>query len=108
MAARLDGAGLTQIARQVLWPLSRRALLIAACIGFILSFGELPVTLFCAPPGVATLPTRLYTIMANSPTKVVASICLILIGTSFAAVLLAFMASQRMLSAKTAYQFRSR
>jgi iron(III) transport system permease protein len=73
-AAWLDGASPLLTIRTILLPLSKRAFLIAGCIGFILSFGELDVTLFCAPPGVATASMRLYTVMANSPTSVVAGI----------------------------------
>lgn len=79
-AAKLDGASPLLTIRTILLPLSKKALLIAGCIGFVLSFGELDVTLSCAPPGVTTVSTRLYTVMANSPTNVVAGIIVFLAG----------------------------
>jgi iron(III) transport system permease protein len=76
-AAWLDGARDYRLTIWVLAPLLKQVAGVAFAIACVLSFGELTVTLFCAPPGVATLPVRLYTIMANSPTHVVASVALL-------------------------------
>ncbi len=75
-----DGANFRQLCAFVLWPLLRPTILVAFAIGFVFCFGELAVTLLCAPPGVATLPVRLYTIMANSPTNVVATVAVFLVS----------------------------
>ena len=37
---------------------------------FVLAFGELGVSILVAPPGEATLPIRIYTIIANTPAVV--------------------------------------
>jgi iron(III) transport system permease protein len=79
-SAWLDGASPVQVAKTIIVPLTKKALLMAGCIGLVLSFGELEVTLFCAPPGVATVPMRLYTVMANGPTNVVAGIIVFIVG----------------------------
>lgn len=80
-AAWLDGARTYQLTFWVLAPLLKQVVGVALAIACVLSFGELTVTLFCAPPGVATLPIRLYTIMANSPTYIVAGVALLVAVT---------------------------
>jgi ABC-type spermidine/putrescine transport system permease subunit II len=46
-------------------------------IAFILAFGELGVSILVAPPGETTLPIRVYTIIANSPSSHVAALALL-------------------------------
>jgi ABC-type spermidine/putrescine transport system permease subunit II len=47
-----------------------------APIAFILAFGELGVSILVAPPGEATLPIRVYTIIANTSPSHVAALAL--------------------------------
>jgi iron(III) transport system permease protein len=46
-------------------------------IVFVLAFGELGVSILVAPPGEATLPIRIYTIIANTPPSHVATLALL-------------------------------
>jgi iron(III) transport system permease protein len=46
-------------------------------IAFVLAFGELGVSILVAPPGEATLPIRIYTIIANTPASQVAALALL-------------------------------
>jgi ABC-type spermidine/putrescine transport system permease subunit II len=46
-------------------------------IAFILAFGELGVSILVAPPGETTLPIRIYTIIANTPSSHVAVLALL-------------------------------
>lgn len=44
---------------------------------FVLSFGELGASILVAPPGEATLPIRIYTLIANAPPAHVAALALL-------------------------------
>jgi iron(III) transport system permease protein len=53
-------------------------------IAFVLAFGELGVSILVAPPGEATLPIRVYTLIANTPSSNVAAMALFQAGVIFA------------------------
>ena len=46
-------------------------------VAFVLAFGELGASILVAPPGEATLPIRIYTIIANTPSSNVAMLALL-------------------------------
>ena len=46
-------------------------------VAFVLAFGELGVSVLVAPPGEATVPIRVYTIIANTPASQVAALALL-------------------------------
>ena len=50
------GAGIMQTFRQVTFPQFRSAFIAGGLLAFALSFDEVYVTIFTAPPGVDTLP----------------------------------------------------
>jgi ABC-type spermidine/putrescine transport system permease subunit II len=58
-------------------PQIRLGVVAAWVIAFILAFGELGVSILVAPPGEATLPIRIYTIIANAPSSHVAALALL-------------------------------
>jgi ABC-type spermidine/putrescine transport system permease subunit II len=58
-------------------PQVRLGLLTAWVITFVLAFGELGVSILVAPPGESTLPIRIYTIIANTPSSHVAALALL-------------------------------
>ncbi|GAA1624996.1 ABC transporter permease [Georgenia ruanii] len=62
------GAGLGQTFRLVTFPAFRTAFVAGALLAFALSFDEIVVTIFTAPPGVETLPIWMYNNMAR-PTQ---------------------------------------
>ena len=62
---------------RIVLPQIRLGLLAAWVIVFTLAFGELGATILVAPPGEATLPIRIYTIIANSPPSQVAALALL-------------------------------
>ncbi len=78
-AAKLDGASPAQIWTKILLPLTAPTFAAAWIIAFIFCFGEIGATIMVYPAGGATLPIRLYTIMANSPESVSAAMSVILI-----------------------------
>jgi len=76
-------------------PILRPVMGVALAVGFIFCFGELSVTLFCSPPEIATVPVRLFTVMANSPTDIVAAVTLTLISVCIPFAALAFLLSKQ-------------
>ncbi len=76
-AAAVSGAGWLRTVTRIVLPQIRLGLLIAWVIAFVLAFGELGVSILVAPPGEATLPIRIYTIIANTPPSHVAALALL-------------------------------
>jgi iron(III) transport system permease protein len=66
--------------QRIVLPQIRFGLAAAWVIVFILAFGELGVSILVAPPGEATLPIRVYTIIANAPPSDVAALALLQAG----------------------------
>jgi iron(III) transport system permease protein len=77
--AQLDGASRLTIFAKIIFPNIRSAIATAWIIGFIFCFGELATTIIVYPAGGATLPIRLYTIMANSPESIVHAMSMFII-----------------------------
>ncbi|MCA9245516.1 MAG: iron ABC transporter permease [Planctomycetales bacterium] len=77
--ARLDGLGRWRACWHV-GIASRRANLVAAWIaGFVVAWGELSATILVAPPGVSTVPIRLFGLLHYGVQDQVAGICLVTI-----------------------------
>jgi iron(III) transport system permease protein len=76
-AAAVSGAGWLRTITCIVMPQIRLGLLAAWVIAFVLAFGELGVSILIAPPGEATLPIRIYTIIANTPPSHVAVLALL-------------------------------
>lgn len=76
-AAAVSGAGWLRTVTRIVVPQVRLGLLAAWVIAFVLAFGELGVSILIAPPGEATLPIRIYTIIANTPPSNVAVLALL-------------------------------
>jgi iron(III) transport system permease protein len=76
-AAAVSGAGWLRTMRRIVLPQIRLGLASAWVIAFVLAFGELGVSILVAPPGEATLPIRVYTIIANTPSSHVAALALV-------------------------------
>jgi iron(III) transport system permease protein len=76
-AAAASGAGWLRTMWRIVLPQMRLGLSAAWVIVFILAFGELGVSILVAPPGDATVPIRVYTIIANTPPSHVAALALL-------------------------------
>jgi iron(III) transport system permease protein len=76
-AASVNGAGWLRTMIRIVLPQIRLGLVTAWVIAFVLAFGELGVSILIAPPGEATLPIRVYTIIANTPPSHVAALALL-------------------------------
>jgi iron(III) transport system permease protein len=76
-AAAVSGAGWFRTLRLIVLPQLRVGIAAAWVIAFVLAFGELGASILVAPPGEATLPIRVYTIIANTPSSHVAALALL-------------------------------
>jgi iron(III) transport system permease protein len=76
-AAAVSGAGWLRTMRLIVLPQMRLGIAGAWVIAFVLAFGELGVSILVAPPGEATLPIRIYTIIANTPPSQMAVLALL-------------------------------
>ena len=76
-ASALSGARWIRTMARIVLPQIRLALAASWVIVFVLAFGELGVSILVAPPGEATLPIRIYTIIANTPPSHVAALALL-------------------------------
>lgn len=83
-AAAVSGAGWPRTMWRIVLPQMRLGLAAAWLLAFVLAFGELGVSILVAPPGEATLPIRIYTIIANTPSAHVAALALLQAGVIFA------------------------
>jgi len=76
-AAAVSGAGWLRTMWRIVLPQIRLGVAAAWVIAFVLAFGELGVSILVAPPGEATLPIRVYTMIANTPSSHVAALALL-------------------------------
>jgi iron(III) transport system permease protein len=76
-AAAVGGAGWWRTMSRIVLPQITLALSATWVVVFILAFGELGASILVAPPGDATLPIRIYTIIANTPPANVAALALL-------------------------------
>jgi iron(III) transport system permease protein len=79
-AAVMTGAGWGTIMRRVMLPLTRRHVAAACFVVFILSLGELGMTLLVIPPGRETIPVKIYNLMHYGAGELVAATCVVLVG----------------------------
>jgi iron(III) transport system permease protein len=82
-AALLAGSPWLRSLIRVLLPLTKRHLLAGFFIVFILAFGDLGTTLLVMPPGLETIPIKIYNLMHYGAENLVAALCVILIGLIF-------------------------
>ncbi len=75
-ASAVSGVGWLRTVRGIVLPQLRVGVGAAWVVAFVLAFGELGASILVAPPGEATLPIRIYTIIANTPSSNVALLAL--------------------------------
>lgn len=79
-AAEVAGAGRPRTFAFILLPQIRAGIIAAWSVVFIFAFGELGTTLLVSPPGESTLPVRVYTLIANTPTSDMSALVLMQCG----------------------------
>jgi ABC-type Fe3+ transport system permease subunit len=85
-ASAASGARWGRTMARIVLPQMRMGIATAWMVIFVLTFGELGVSILVAPPGEATLPIRIYTMIANAPPSHVAIFALLQILVIFTAV----------------------
>ena len=88
-AARIAGVSWPAMLRRVLVPMLRPGLAGAWGLTFVLCLRDLDLAMTVHPPGVETLPIRVYTLMANSPGAVTAALALLMVALTVAVTLVA-------------------
>ena len=76
-AAAVSGASWLRTVARIVLPQMRIGISAAWIVVFVFAFGELGVSILIAPPGDATLPIRIYTMIANTPPSHVALFALL-------------------------------
>jgi iron(III) transport system permease protein len=76
-ASAVSGAGWLRTMTQVVLPQSAAGLAAVWLVTFVLAFGELGASVVVAPSGDSTLPIRIYTLIANTPSSHVAALALV-------------------------------
>lgn len=76
-AAAVAGVGWLRTVTAVVIPQVARGLAAAWILAFVFAFGELGASILVSPAGESTLPIRIYTIIANTPSSVVAALALL-------------------------------
>ena len=75
-AARVHGVGPARLLCRVTLPILKPAMLIALLLVTVLAAGDVTTTHLLEPPGRPSLAVGIFTVMANSPEGLVASLCL--------------------------------
>ena len=88
-AARIAGVSWPAMLRRVLVPMLRPGLAGAWGLTFVLCLRDLDLAMTVHPPGVETLPIRVYTLMANSSAAVTAALALLMVALTVAVTLVA-------------------
>jgi ABC-type Fe3+ transport system permease subunit len=86
-AARLAGVPWITMVRRVLVPILAPALAGVWGVTFVLCLRDLDLAMTVHPPGVETLPIRVYTLMANGSTSVTAELALLMVALTLAIML---------------------
>lgn len=82
-SALLSGANFFSIWFSFLMQLTKRQHAAAAIIVFILAFGDLGTTLLVCPPGIETIPVKIYNLMHYGADEMVAALCITLMLITF-------------------------
>jgi iron(III) transport system permease protein len=85
-SAGIHGVPLATYLRRVVLPLLLPATAVAVLLVALLATADVSTLLLLHPPGERSLPLAIFTVMANAPESLVASLCLVYVST--AAVLL--------------------
>ena len=78
-AAQITGASWSRRMIFIVLPLSRHGLITAWLAGYVFSLRDTAITMMVYPAGHDTLPVRIFTLMANGSSEMIASLCIILI-----------------------------
>ncbi len=78
-AAQVAGAGWFRRLSLIVAPLAMRGLVAGWLVGYIFCLRDMGITMLVYPPGHDTFPVRIFTLMANGSTELIAALCVIMI-----------------------------
>ncbi len=81
-AAQIVGAGWVRRLSLILAPLARHGLAATWLVGYIFCLRDTGVTMMVYPPGGDTLPVRIFTLMANGSSSLIAALCVLMVVTT--------------------------
>ena len=76
-SARVAGASWSRRMLLIIVPLCGRGLMVSWLAAYVFCLRDLGISALVYPPGGDTLPVRTFTLMANGPPEIVASLCLV-------------------------------
>jgi iron(III) transport system permease protein len=76
-AARVHGVAAPRLFTHVILPNLGSAIIVGLLLVMVLAAADITTTHLLQPPGTQTLPSAIFTVMANSPEGLVASLCLL-------------------------------
>lgn len=82
LAAGIHGVGLGTYLRRIALPFVLPAGAVAMLLIALLATADIGTILLLHPPGAASLPLAIFTVMANAPESFVASLCLVYLAVS--------------------------
>jgi iron(III) transport system permease protein len=94
MAAAVHGVPGRAFFRRVVVPHQAPGWLLAVTLSGLLACGEIDIALLLHPPGEASLPLAIFTVMANAPDTLVAALCLLYLAAMLPLALLSLRLSR--------------
>jgi iron(III) transport system permease protein len=82
LAASVHGVPLMTYMRKVLGPVLAVSMVISVALVALVAMADVTTILLLQPPGQSSFPVTLFTVMANAPESMVASLCLSYIASS--------------------------
>jgi iron(III) transport system permease protein len=86
LAAAVHGVSLAAYMRRVLGPVLLGPMTMSVILVALVATADITTVSLLQPPGESSLPVALFTVMANAPESMVASLCLSYLGTASLAV----------------------
>lgn len=87
-AALMSGADKIKTFRYITLPILRPALLAGGCFAFIVSFGNMSISMFLTSAGFTTLPIRVFAAAEFSPDPIIAAISVIIVVVTLVTMLI--------------------
>jgi iron(III) transport system permease protein len=86
-AAEVAGASWLRRMRSIVTPLAWRGIAGGWMVAYIFCLRDTGISMMVYPPGHDTLPVRIFTLMANGSTELIAALCLLMCAASLAPLL---------------------
>ncbi len=83
-AAQVAGGGWFRRMAFIVMPMARRGLMAGWLVGYVFSLRDTGITMLVYPAGHETLPVRIFTLMANGSSQLIAALCVVMIAATLA------------------------